>query len=131
MPSEGEASTLGLSPKVSDKTLERTKKVLNILRDLQLQAVFDIGRMKVVDQQLTDLLIMNFLHLHIMLGENLLANMEFYHSRVLEASEVLEADLTGYLGDTISPSCGTTSEDLCEVLPKQLHRLLSPASGQI
>ena len=100
----GEASTSGLSSRVSDETLERLKRALNNLRDLQLWAILDIGGMKVVDQQLTDLLIVEFLHLRMMLGEDLMNNIRSYHSKILDVSTVLEEDLTSYLGNTVSPA---------------------------
>ena len=109
-PRLGEASTSGLSSRVSDETLERLKRALNNLRDLQLWAILDIGGMKVVDQQLTDLLIVEFLCLRTMLGEDLMNNVRSYHSKILDASTVLEEDLTGYLGNTVSPASGTMSE---------------------
>ena len=100
----GAASTSGLTPKVPDETLQKTKKVLNNLKDLKLHMVFDIGGMKVVDQQLTDFLIVDFLCLRTMLGEDLIHNVKSYHTKILKAATVLEEDLAGYLHDSVSPA---------------------------
>ena len=100
----GAASMSGVTPKLPDETLQKTKKVLNSLRDLQLRMVFDIGGMKVVDQQLTDFLIVDFLRLQTMLGKDLIHNIKSYHTKILKAATVLEEDLAGYLRDSVSPA---------------------------
>ena len=51
-----------------------------------LDAIFDLGGMKVVDQQLTDFLMVEFLRLRTMLGEDLLHNVRSYHSKILKCS---------------------------------------------
>ena len=89
---------------MSDETLQKTKRALNNVRDLQLCMVFDIGGMKIVDQQLTDFVMVEFLCLRTMIGEDLLRNVRSYHSKIEDAVRVLEDDLTGYLELSVSPA---------------------------
>ena len=89
---------------MSDETLQKTKRALNNVKDLQLRMVFDIGGMKIVDQQLTDFVMVEFLRLRTMIGEDLLRTVRSYHSKIEGAVRALEEDLTGYLGLSVSPA---------------------------
>ena len=79
----GEASTSGHPSRVSDETLKNTKKVPSEFKALQLLAIIDIRGMKVMDQQLMDLLMVEFLCLCTVIKEDLLVNVRFHHSKVL------------------------------------------------
>ena len=80
---------------VSDETLKKVKKFLRELCASQLQSIYDMGGVKLVDQHLT---MVEFLRLRTLLGEDLKTNIQVLHDKTIEASHNLEADVLKFLG---------------------------------
>ena len=98
-----------LSPRATPQdTLKKVEEFLEELHSMQLQAAYNMGGIKIVDQYLTDNLMADFTRVQFMLGEELMNNIHGTNLQVVEAADRLKVDILRYLGPNCPPTmrCG-------------------------